>query len=169
MVPLETAPLYAADSYPNRYWTAVRNTTEWSVFMRELTTSGNALSKLMLEALAPKLHGAHLGEPRSAPSWTERLTWTPFAPRKRLPSPAYRTVRLARLVLRHLRPASGLPQRHRAAERHGRRAFVRVPAEREHRRPGCVYRRRGDRPGQLLVVSGRPATRRGERKRVGLD
>ena len=62
MVPLETAPLYAADSYPNRYWTAVRNTTEWSVFMRELTVSGNALAKLMLEALVPKLHGAHLGK-----------------------------------------------------------------------------------------------------------
>ena len=62
MVPLEAAPLYLVNSYPNHYWTAQRNTTEWSVFMRELTTSGNALSKLMLQALAPRLHGAHLGE-----------------------------------------------------------------------------------------------------------
>ena len=61
MIPLETTPLYAADSYPNRYWTAQRNTTEWSVFMKELTTSGNAIAKLMLQALAPTLHGAHLG------------------------------------------------------------------------------------------------------------
>ncbi|KAI0770406.1 GDSL lipase/esterase [Fomes fomentarius] len=60
MIPLEFVPLYAADSYPNRYWTAQRNTTEWSVFMKELTTSGNAIAKLMLQALAPKLHGAHL-------------------------------------------------------------------------------------------------------------
>ena len=62
MIPLEFAPLYAPDSYPNRYWTAQRNTTEWSIFMRELTTSGNEIAKLMLEALAPKLHGAHIGE-----------------------------------------------------------------------------------------------------------
>ena len=55
MIPLETTPLYAPDSYPNRYWTAQRNTTEWSVFMRELTLTGNALSELMLKALAPKL------------------------------------------------------------------------------------------------------------------
>ena len=63
MIPLEFTPLYAADSYPSRYWTAQRNTTEWSVFMNELTTSGNAIAKLMLQALAPKLHGAHIGEP----------------------------------------------------------------------------------------------------------
>lgn len=62
MIPLETTPLYSATSWPNRYWTFERNTTEWSVFMRELTTSGNAIAKLMLEALAPKLHGAHIGE-----------------------------------------------------------------------------------------------------------
>ncbi|KAH9926275.1 GDSL lipase/acylhydrolase [Epithele typhae] len=61
MIPLETTILYAADSYPNRFWTAERNTTEWSVFMRELTTSGNAIAKLMLQALAPTLPGAHIG------------------------------------------------------------------------------------------------------------
>ncbi|KAI0703969.1 hypothetical protein C8Q76DRAFT_823416 [Earliella scabrosa] len=61
MIPLEFVPLYAPDSYPNRFWTAQRNTTEWSVFMRELTTSGNAIAKLMLQALAPKLRGAHIG------------------------------------------------------------------------------------------------------------
>ena len=62
MIPLETTPLYAADSWPNRYWTAQRNTTEWSVFMQELTTSGNAIARLQLQALAPTLHGAHVGE-----------------------------------------------------------------------------------------------------------
>ncbi|RDX40992.1 hypothetical protein OH76DRAFT_1412498 [Lentinus brumalis] len=61
MIPLQTTPLYSADSYPSRYWTAQRNTTEWSVFMTELTTSGNEIAKLMLQALAPTLHGAHIG------------------------------------------------------------------------------------------------------------
>nr|VWO97463.1 Mannitol 1-phosphate dehydrogenase [Ganoderma boninense] len=61
MIPLETTPLYSADSYPNRYWTAQRNTTEWSVFMKELTTSGNAIARLELQLLAPTLHGAHVG------------------------------------------------------------------------------------------------------------
>ena len=63
MIPLETVPLYSADSYPNRYWTAQRNTTEWSVFMKELTTSGNAIARLQLQALTPTLHGAHFGKP----------------------------------------------------------------------------------------------------------
>ncbi|KAI0816994.1 hypothetical protein BC628DRAFT_1094910 [Trametes gibbosa] len=61
MIPLERTVLYSADSYPNRYWMLPRNTTEWSVFMTELTTSGNALAELMLRALTPTLHGAHLG------------------------------------------------------------------------------------------------------------
>ncbi|KAH9926288.1 GDSL lipase/esterase [Epithele typhae] len=61
MIPLENTVLYAPDSYPNHIWSAERNTTEWSVFMRELTTSGNAIAKLMLQALAPTLPGAHVG------------------------------------------------------------------------------------------------------------
>ncbi|KAJ8689457.1 hypothetical protein PTI98_012359 [Pleurotus ostreatus] len=60
MIPLQLVPLYAADSWPNRFWTAPRNTTEWSVFMTELTLSGNALSQLMLKDLASKLRGAHI-------------------------------------------------------------------------------------------------------------
>ncbi|KAF7419653.1 hypothetical protein PC9H_002245 [Pleurotus ostreatus] len=60
MIPLQLVPLYAAYSWPNRFWTAPRNTTEWSVFMTELTLSGNALSKLMLKDLASKLRGAHI-------------------------------------------------------------------------------------------------------------
>ncbi|EJF59316.1 hypothetical protein DICSQDRAFT_128341 [Dichomitus squalens LYAD-421 SS1] len=38
-----------------------RNTTEWSVFMRELTTAGNAIARLELQLIAPTLHGAHIG------------------------------------------------------------------------------------------------------------
>ena len=62
MIPLETVPLYAPDSYPNLCWNAQRNTTEWSVFMRELTTSGNAIARLQLTLLARTLQGAHIGE-----------------------------------------------------------------------------------------------------------
>ncbi|KAJ7242910.1 GDSL lipase/acylhydrolase [Mycena rebaudengoi] len=60
MIPLETTILYGADSYPNRYWFLERNTTEWSVTMRELSLSGNKLTKLMLQALAPTLPGSHI-------------------------------------------------------------------------------------------------------------
>lgn len=62
MVPLHEVPLYSANSYPNTYWTAQRNTTEWSVFMREMVNTGNALSKALLQILAPTLEGAHVGE-----------------------------------------------------------------------------------------------------------
>ncbi|KAF8154793.1 GDSL lipase/esterase [Crassisporium funariophilum] len=61
MIPLERTPLYAPNSYPNHYWTAQRNTTEWSLLMSELVLSGNAMTKLMLQALAPTLAGAHIG------------------------------------------------------------------------------------------------------------
>ena len=62
MIPLETTPLYSANSYPSLYWTAPRNTTEWSVFMKELTTAGNEIARLQLQLLAPTLHGAHIGQ-----------------------------------------------------------------------------------------------------------
>ncbi|KAJ7148757.1 GDSL lipase/esterase [Mycena crocata] len=60
MIPLELTILYAADSYPNRYWVFERNTTEWSILMTEMSRSGNKLTQLMLQALAPKLPGAHI-------------------------------------------------------------------------------------------------------------
>ncbi|KAL4254644.1 SGNH hydrolase superfamily protein [Abortiporus biennis] len=61
MIPLDRTILYSADSYPNRFWTAERNTTEWNVFMSELVAAGNELQKLMLQNLAPTLPGAHVG------------------------------------------------------------------------------------------------------------
>lgn len=61
MIPLQQTILYSPRFYPNRFWTAERNSTEWSLFMTELTTSGNEIAKLMLQQLAPTLHGAHLG------------------------------------------------------------------------------------------------------------
>ena len=61
MIPLEDTPIYSAKSYPNRYWTAPRNTTAWTVSMADLTSAGNALSRLMLQDLAPQLRGAHVG------------------------------------------------------------------------------------------------------------
>jgi len=61
MIPLDKTILYSANSYPNRYWTHPRNTTEWNVFMGELVATGNELQRLKLAALAPSLKGAHLG------------------------------------------------------------------------------------------------------------
>jgi hypothetical protein len=62
MVPLELTPLYSANSWPNRYWHLERNTTGWSITIQELVRSGNALTKLMLENMASKLHDAHIGQ-----------------------------------------------------------------------------------------------------------
>ncbi|KAJ4480570.1 GDSL lipase/esterase [Lentinula edodes] len=61
MAPLQNTVLYSANSYPNFYWTAERNTTGWNVFMSEMTRAGNKLQELMLEALVPSLKDAHLG------------------------------------------------------------------------------------------------------------
>ncbi|KAH7909673.1 carbohydrate esterase family 16 protein [Hygrophoropsis aurantiaca] len=60
IIPLDLTILYSANSYPNKYWDEVRNTTEWNVFMKELSRSGNAITDLMLQALAPTLPGAHI-------------------------------------------------------------------------------------------------------------
>ncbi|KAF9803874.1 hypothetical protein IEO21_09547 [Rhodonia placenta] len=61
MLPLQQTVMYSADSYPNGYWTAQRNTTEWNVFMTEITNTGNNLSAIMLQSMTPTLEGAHLG------------------------------------------------------------------------------------------------------------
>ncbi|OCH95459.1 GDSL lipase/acylhydrolase [Obba rivulosa] len=61
MLPLQHVVLYSADSYPNRYWTLERNTTEWNVFMTEIVSSANKLQELMIQQLAPTLPGAHIG------------------------------------------------------------------------------------------------------------
>ncbi|KAG9311224.1 carbohydrate esterase family 16 protein [Chiua virens] len=60
IIPLDLTILYSGDSYPNRYWDAQRNTTEWNVLMRELVHAGNQLTQLELQALAPTLPGAHI-------------------------------------------------------------------------------------------------------------
>ncbi|KZT69467.1 carbohydrate esterase family 16 protein [Daedalea quercina L-15889] len=62
MLPLQLTILYSAYSYPNRYWAEQRNTTEWNVFMTEMTNTGNALSAALLSALTPTLTDAHLGK-----------------------------------------------------------------------------------------------------------
>ena len=61
MLPLQDTVLYSADSYPNRYWTEERNSTNWHVFMTELTNTANNLNELKLLALLPYLPGAHVG------------------------------------------------------------------------------------------------------------
>ncbi|KIM54980.1 carbohydrate esterase family 16 protein [Scleroderma citrinum Foug A] len=60
MIPLNLTPLYSPTSYPNRFWSAVRNTTEWSVFMYELVRAGNAITDFMFQMAAPRLQGAHI-------------------------------------------------------------------------------------------------------------
>ncbi|VDC02533.1 unnamed protein product [Peniophora sp. CBMAI 1063] len=61
IIPLERLPIYSVDSYPNRYWTAERNTTEWHLFIHELAVAGNTISRLMWESLPAKLPHAHIG------------------------------------------------------------------------------------------------------------
>ncbi|KAI0260737.1 GDSL lipase/acylhydrolase [Gloeopeniophorella convolvens] len=61
MLPSGDLPLYAVDSWPNRYWTQSRNTTDWNLFITEMTVSYNAIAKLMLQALPSQLPGAHVG------------------------------------------------------------------------------------------------------------
>ncbi|KAL0959375.1 hypothetical protein HGRIS_014628 [Hohenbuehelia grisea] len=61
MIPLQLVPMYSAAAYPNRFWNAPFNATEWSVFMTELTTAGNAIAELLLQNLARTLPGAHIG------------------------------------------------------------------------------------------------------------
>lgn len=61
MIPLNETIIYSTHSYPNRYWDAPYNHTEWSYFMAELVASGNALSRMMLQALPAELPGAHIG------------------------------------------------------------------------------------------------------------
>ena len=61
MIPLQDLPMYSAKSYPTRYWTYSKNSTSWNIFMSSLTASGNTISRLMLQDLAPTLRGAHVG------------------------------------------------------------------------------------------------------------
>ena len=61
MIPLELTILYSPNSYPNHYWNLPRNTTEWSLFITEMSSAGNALSRLILENKAKNLTDAHLG------------------------------------------------------------------------------------------------------------
>ena len=62
LIPLQKTILYSVDSYPNGYWSEQRNTTEWNIFMTEMVSASNALSKALLKILAPTLPGAHVGE-----------------------------------------------------------------------------------------------------------
>jgi hypothetical protein len=41
MLPLDEAPMYAANAYPDRYWTAVRNTTGWNIVRIHVLSPGS--------------------------------------------------------------------------------------------------------------------------------
>ncbi|KAI0047891.1 carbohydrate esterase family 16 protein [Auriscalpium vulgare] len=61
LLPEERLPLYTVDSWPNRYWDTVRNTTAWHLSITELTAAYNAIAKLLLAALPATHPGAHIG------------------------------------------------------------------------------------------------------------
>ncbi|KAL1672737.1 hypothetical protein EV122DRAFT_294661 [Schizophyllum commune] len=61
MIPLEYAPMYLPDAYPNKFTTEIKNATAWHLGMKELTSAGNEIAKLLLEDLVPSLEGAHVG------------------------------------------------------------------------------------------------------------
>ncbi|KAE9405297.1 hypothetical protein BT96DRAFT_988578 [Gymnopus androsaceus JB14] len=53
--------LATPQSYSNLYWAGSRNTTEWNLMMHELSSAAKSLSTLMLQNLAHRLPGAHIG------------------------------------------------------------------------------------------------------------
>jgi hypothetical protein len=61
MAPLERAPMYLADAYPTRYYTPAKNATEFNTFIKELTTTGNALYRFLFRDLAESLPSANIG------------------------------------------------------------------------------------------------------------
>ncbi|KAI5886450.1 uncharacterized protein SCHCODRAFT_02641780 [Schizophyllum commune H4-8] len=61
MIPLEFAPMYLPDAYPNKFTTEIKNATAWHLGMKELTSAGNEIAKLLLEKFVPSLEGAHVG------------------------------------------------------------------------------------------------------------
>ncbi|KAI4522004.1 hypothetical protein K525DRAFT_284208 [Schizophyllum commune Loenen D] len=46
MIPLEYAPMYLPDAYPNKFTTEIKNATAWHLGMKELTSAGNEIAKL---------------------------------------------------------------------------------------------------------------------------
>ncbi|KAK7680179.1 hypothetical protein QCA50_016688 [Cerrena zonata] len=61
MLPLQLVTLYRKDAYLPQSWPIPHNQTEWSIFMTELVSSGNEISRLMLQQLGRELAGAHIG------------------------------------------------------------------------------------------------------------
>ncbi|KAK7443477.1 hypothetical protein VKT23_015651 [Stygiomarasmius scandens] len=61
VIPLQLVPIYTPESYPNKYWTAERNTTEWSLVMEQFACTVTGLATFMLRDLVPTLPGAHVG------------------------------------------------------------------------------------------------------------
>ncbi|KIK51144.1 carbohydrate esterase family 16 protein [Collybiopsis luxurians FD-317 M1] len=61
VIPLNLVPIYTADSYPNKYWTAERNTTQWFLDMGEFSCVVPTLANYMLRDLVQNLPGAHVG------------------------------------------------------------------------------------------------------------
>ena len=44
------------------FTTEIKNATAWHLGMKELTSAGNEIAKLLLEDLVPSLEGAHVGK-----------------------------------------------------------------------------------------------------------
>jgi hypothetical protein len=62
MIPLEKTIIYSADGYLTGYYPWNHNYTEWHITIRDLTHSGNDMTKLKLQALVPSLSGGHVGQ-----------------------------------------------------------------------------------------------------------
>ncbi|CAE6407904.1 unnamed protein product [Rhizoctonia solani] len=62
MIPLHLVPMYAANGYPTKFWSAPHNQTEWSILIAEMVRSGNELWALRTKYVAPSLFpGARIG------------------------------------------------------------------------------------------------------------
>ena len=110
MLPLQKIPMYQANAYPNRYWTAARNTTAWNLEMAELTNAGNTMARLMLKDLTPTLPGAHVGKSTDVDG-VESVVYLQCI------DDFCRIIRLICSLLGHYRPSRKLPQRDGAPQR----------------------------------------------------
>ena len=149
MIPLQHVPLYSANSYPSRYWTAQRNTTEWSLFMTELVNSGNAISKLLLSTLPSALPKAHIGS-CLLPSMCDTIV---FREQILISYFLYRAVWFVWIVLRYTGTPPKLPKRNSTSKHHWCRSVMYPQHKRKHIRHRRLHHRNWNKCRQFRMVS----------------